>query len=50
MTELKRNRVLLLMCFLAYSISYVGKYSYSTNIQNVITEFEISKEYAGYVT
>ncbi len=50
MKELKRNRLLLLMCFLAYSISYVGKYSYSTNIQNVITDFAISKAYAGYVT
>ncbi len=50
MVELKRNRLLLLMCFLAYSISYIGKYSYSTNIQNVITDFAISKAYAGYVT
>ncbi len=50
MTEVKKNRLLLLMCFLVYSISYIGKYSYSTNIQNVITEFSVSKQYAGYVT
>lgn len=50
MTEIKKNRLLLLMCFLVYSISYIGKYSYSTNIQNVITQFSVSKAYAGYVT
>ncbi len=50
MTETKRNRVLLLLCFLVYTISYIGKYSYSTNIQNVITHFKVSKAYAGYVT
>ncbi len=50
MQEVKRNRVLLLICFLLYSISYIGKYSYSTNIQNVITEFNVSKAHAGYVT
>ncbi len=38
------------MCFFAYSISYIGKYSYSTNIQNVINEFGVTKAYAGYVT
>ncbi len=47
---LKKNRFLLLLCFLVYSISYVGKYSYSTNIQNIITDFEISKAQAGYAT
>ncbi len=38
------------MCFLAYAVSYVGKYTYSTNISNVISDLEISKAYAGYVT
>ncbi len=38
------------MCFLVYTVSYVGKYSYSTNIQNVIFELQVSKQEAGYVT
>ncbi len=38
------------MCFTAYSISYIGKYSYSANIANVISEFGITKSTAGYVT
>ncbi len=46
----RKNRILLLLCFLAYTISYVGKYSYSTNIQNVINDFQISKAQAGYAT
>ncbi len=50
MTEAKRANLLMVLCFFVYSISYIGKYSYSTNIQNVITEFQVSKAYAGYVT
>ncbi len=50
MSAAKKNKLLLAMCFLAYSVSYIGKYSYSTNIANVIAEFGISKSYAGYVT
>ncbi len=45
-----KNRWLLLICFLVYSVSYIGKNSYSTNIQNVITSYQVSKAYAGYVT
>ncbi len=50
MSAKRRNALLLLMCFLVYTISYIGKYSYSTNIQNVITDLQISKSYAGYVS
>ncbi len=46
----KQNVWLLWMCFFAYTISYVGKYSYSTNIQNVIVELQISKASAGLVS
>ncbi len=50
MKESVKNRRLLLVCFLAYAVSYIGKYSYSTNINNVITHLQISKASAGYVT
>ncbi len=50
MTEAKRNRLLLALCFTVYAISYIGKYSYSTNIQNVIGDLEISRAMAGYVS
>ncbi len=46
----KRNAWLLLICFIIYTVSYMGKNAYTTNIQNVITDFKVSKTYAGYVS
>ncbi len=50
MSVKRKNVLLILICFLAYAISYIGKYSYSTNINNVITTFGVTKAQAGFVT
>ncbi len=46
----KNNALLLLMCFLVYAISYIGKRTYSVNIVNVESALQVSKELAGYVS
>ena len=48
--EKNANKLLLFTCFLVYTVSYFGKYSYSANILNVISDLQITKAYAGYVS
>ncbi len=42
--------VLVLVCWFAYTSSYVGRLSYSANIQNFITDYNITKASAGQVS
>ncbi len=42
--------VLVLVCWFAYASSYVGRLSYSANIQNFITDYGITKASAGQVS
>lgn len=42
-----RQKLLTLLCFLFYTISYVGRYSYSANINPIIADYQITKAAAG---
>lgn len=43
----KSQKLLVLLCFLYYTISYVGRYAYSANINPIIGDYGISKKAAG---
>ena len=45
----KKPMTLIILCFLVYFTAYLGRYSYSSNINNVIEYFNINKETAGMV-
>ncbi len=49
MKSSKRNGLLLVMCFLVYAISYVGKRTYSVNIVNVTQAYGVTDTLAGLV-
>ncbi len=36
------------LCWFAYTISYIGRQAYNTNIQNIITSYGLTKGLAGY--
>ncbi len=46
----KKYLQLIYLCFFAYMISYVGRLGYTTNIQNFIDTFNVTKLQAGYAT
>lgn len=48
--ESRNNRKLVFLCFFAYAVSYIGRLAYSTNIQNLISTYGITKTEAGYVS
>lgn len=50
-TNLQRSyKWLIFLCFFAYAVSYIGRQAYNTNITNVITDYSVSKQMAGYVS
>lgn len=42
-----KQKLLVLLCFLYYTISYVGRYTYSANINPIMADYKISKATAG---
>ena len=46
----KYSYLLIFLCWLTYSSSYLGKMSYSANINQVIESFEVSRGRAGLVS
>lgn len=50
-TKSKRNKVVILMflCWLVYSCSYLGKVNYSANINSVMSFYNVDKDAAGLV-
>lgn len=46
----KRQVLLIIICWLAYTIAYLGRYGYNANINLIIAEFGASKADAGLVT
>ena len=42
--------LIIIMCWLIYSLSYLGRYSYNANITLIIDEYGITKAQAGLVT
>lgn len=49
-TVIKKYIKLMILCSFAYSISYIGRLSYNTNIPNIIEKLAIDKTSAGVVT
>ena len=49
-TKTKNNGIwLILLCWLVYTCSYIGKLSYNANIEPIIENFKITKSQAGLV-
>ena len=47
--RIKKQKLLILLCFLVYSFAYAGRYSYSANIAPIIDFYGVNKETAGLV-
>lgn len=45
----KKQIILIILCCLAYGFAYVGRYSYSANISNIINEFGVSQASTGLI-
>lgn len=43
----KKQKLLVLLCFLFYAFSYLGKYSYSANINPIMSDYGVNKATAG---
>ena len=43
------QNVIIIMCWLVYSLSYLGRYSYNANINLIIGDYGVSKAQAGLV-
>lgn len=48
-TSNKKAIYLIILCWLVYTISYIGKLSYSANIAQIIKYFSVNKKQAGLV-
>lgn len=47
--RIKKQKLLILLCFLVYSFAYAGRYSYSANIAPIIDHYGVNKDVAGLV-
>ncbi len=47
---LKKEKIFFLLCFAAYAVSYIGRYNYSTCMQDMITEGLFDEGHGGYVS
>lgn len=43
----KKQKLLILLCWLVYVVAYSGRYSYSSNINPIMTDFGVSESNAG---
>lgn len=50
MNNAKNIRLVVFACFLGYMVSYIGRYAFSTNLENLIDSCGVSMESAGYVS
>ena len=41
--------ILIILCFLVYVLAYLGRYSYSSNINSIMEYYNVNKENAGLV-
>lgn len=48
--SIKKQKLLILLCFFAYSMSYVGRYSYNANIGPIIDYYQTTRANAGVVS
>ena len=46
----RREIILIIFCFLAYTISYISRYSYNSNVNQIIEYYSISKAEFGLVS
>lgn len=49
-TEKRKNILLIVFCWLVYTVSYLGKYSYNANINQVMEYFKVNHAEAGLVS
>ena len=47
--KISSPKILIILCFVVYLLAYLGRYSYSSNINNVMAYFSVNKESAGLV-
>ncbi|MBE6529430.1 MAG: MFS transporter [Ruminococcaceae bacterium] len=45
----KKQIILIILCCLAYGFAYVGRYSYNSNISNIINDFGVSQASTGLI-
>ena len=50
LTYEKKQKLLIILCCLAYSLAYVGRYSYNANISSIIAYYGITRADAGTVS
>ena len=50
MSQRKKDSLLIFLCWLCYTASYLGRYSYNANINLILSDFGISHGSAGLVT
>ena len=50
LTHQKKQNLLILLCFLAYTLAYVGRYSYNANITLMIEHYGVTKADTGMVS
>ena len=50
MTQRKKESLLIFLCWFCYIASYLGRYSYNSNINPILTDYGISHGSAGLVT
>ena len=48
--SIKKQKMLIFLCFLVYVAGYIGRYTYNSNINLIIEKFSISHADAGLVT
>lgn len=48
-SEQKRQKILILLCWLVYVASYFGRYSYNSNISPLMQDYEVSRASAGLI-
>ncbi|MBQ3013794.1 MAG: MFS transporter, partial [Clostridia bacterium] len=47
---IKKQKLLILLCCMVYSLAYVGRYSYNANIGSIITYYGVTRADAGVVS
>ena len=50
MQKIKRSTILILLCWVAYTCSYVGKLGFSANIKSIENYFNVTHAQSGTVT
>ena len=48
-SRIRKQKLLILLCFLVYSFAYTGRYSYSANLAPIIDHYGVNRETAGLV-